>query len=88
MKTPAEDTEDASSAARLQAAGVPAEDISQAAADLVRTQRADGGWGRLSDGERCLRNRVGVEPRFRWARMAVTEPVYRRAWPTCCGPNR
>jgi hypothetical protein len=52
IKTPAKDTEDRVSRLRaLQVAGAPQEDIGRASQELLRTQRADGGWAQLSNME-------------------------------------
>lgn len=52
LKTPAQDNEDRVSRLRaLHAAGAPEEDIRKAAQDLLKTQRADGGWAQLADME-------------------------------------
>ena len=46
LRTPAQDSEDrVYRLLGLQAAGAPSEEIRRAVADIVRDQRADGGWG-------------------------------------------
>jgi Squalene-hopene cyclase C-terminal domain len=80
LRTPAHDTEDRIyRLLGLQSAGAQPEDIRRAVADLVRTQRADGGWGQTdamasdpyATGSALTALQIG-------GGMPVTEPVYRR----------
>jgi hypothetical protein len=80
LRTPPQDSEDrVYRLLGLQAAGAPPEDLRQAAADLVRTQRADGGWGQTdamasdayATGSALTALQTG-------GGMPVTDPAYRR----------
>ena len=80
IRTPAQDSEDrVYRVLGLQAAGASPEEIRKAAEDIVRMQRADGGWGQtVSMASDAYATGSALTALHTGGGMPVTDPVYRR----------
>ncbi|HWB01771.1 MAG TPA: prenyltransferase/squalene oxidase repeat-containing protein [Verrucomicrobiales bacterium] len=80
LKTPAKDTEDRVSRLRaLAVAGASAEEIKRASAELLKTQREDGGWSQLDAMESdCYAAGTALVALHQAGGLAVNEAAYRK----------
>jgi hypothetical protein len=80
LKAPAEDTEDRTSRLRaLHVSDAPQEETARAAQELVKTQRADGGWAQLVNMESDpYATSTALVALHTAGGLATTDPVYRK----------